>query len=82
MLLEITDLNHQGEGVGRLAGKVYFVAGALPGEQVEIEVVAEKKSWARAVTDAIAAAQANAVLNGVNNVSFSAGLAEQVLPVW
>ncbi|AVX21646.1 23S rRNA (uracil1939-C5)-methyltransferase [Carboxydocella sporoproducens DSM 16521] len=48
MKLIITDINHQGEGVGRLAGKVYFVPGALPGEEVEIEVTEEKKSWARA----------------------------------
>lgn len=34
--LEITDLSHRGQGVGRLAGQVVFVEGGLPGELVEI----------------------------------------------
>jgi 23S rRNA (uracil1939-C5)-methyltransferase len=36
VLLEILDLDHEGRGVGRLAGKAVFVAGALPGEQVRV----------------------------------------------
>ena len=35
MELEITDLTHDGRGVGRRDGKAVFVFGALPGERVE-----------------------------------------------
>ena len=33
--LTIDSLNHEGRGVGRVDGKTVFVAGALPGEEVE-----------------------------------------------
>jgi 23S rRNA (uracil1939-C5)-methyltransferase len=43
------DMAHGGEAVARDdQGKVYFVAGALPGEHVLVEVVSDKGSWARA----------------------------------
>ncbi len=35
VVLEITDLTHDGRGVGRREGKAVFVFGALPGERVE-----------------------------------------------
>ena len=35
MQIEITGLNHQGEGVGRFEGKVYFVPFTVPGDVVE-----------------------------------------------
>ena len=44
--LEITDLNHRGEGVGKAAGFTFFVAGALPGEKVKIEVAGVHKKHA------------------------------------
>jgi len=34
--LELTDLGHRGQGVGRLDGQVVFVEGGLPGERVAI----------------------------------------------
>ena len=46
--LTIDGIAHGGEGVGRIDGKAHFVAGAIPGERVEIEVVREKRRWARA----------------------------------
>lgn len=35
--LEITDLLHDGRGVGRLDGKAVFVTGALPGELIRVK---------------------------------------------
>ncbi|MGB5432173.1 MAG: TRAM domain-containing protein [Acidimicrobiia bacterium] len=46
--LTIDGIAHGGEGVGRIDGKAHFVAGAIPGERVEVEVVREKRRWARA----------------------------------
>lgn len=46
--LEISDLNHRGEGVGRKAGFTLFVPQALPGEIVSAEIISVKKGYARA----------------------------------
>ena len=35
--VEITDLLHDGRGVGRVEGKAVFVSGALPGELVRVK---------------------------------------------
>lgn len=46
--VEITSLNHSGEGIGRKQdGKIVFVPYTLPGERALIEIVKEKKNWAR-----------------------------------
>ncbi len=47
-LVKIRDLNHDGEGVGRLENLVTFVPGALPGEEVKIEIVEQRKNYLRA----------------------------------
>ncbi|MST33453.1 TRAM domain-containing protein, partial [Acidimicrobiaceae bacterium USS-CC1] len=37
-----------GDGIGRLAdGRVVFVAGALPGERAEVELVEQRRDYAR-----------------------------------
>ncbi len=46
--LTITALSHAGEGIGRVAGRAVFVPFALPGETVRVEIVEEKKNFARA----------------------------------
>lgn len=47
LLLE--GFTHGGEAVGRLpSGKACFVAYAIPGERVRVEIVDEQKRWARA----------------------------------
>jgi len=46
--LEIERLAPTGEGVARLSGKTVFVEGALAGERVRAEIVAEKARFARA----------------------------------
>lgn len=45
--LTVNAIAHGGEAVGRIDGKAHFVAGAIPGERVEIEVFKEKPRWAR-----------------------------------
>lgn len=52
--VEITDLEHDGRGVGRIqdgddAGKVVFVDGALPGETVIAQPVHDRSSYSSAV---------------------------------
>jgi 23S rRNA (uracil1939-C5)-methyltransferase len=53
-IVEIRDLAHGGEGVGRQAGegesRVWFVEGALPGERVRVALDAEHKRWLRGHT--------------------------------
>lgn len=46
MLIE--DLTSSGEGVGTLDGKKVFVDGALPSEEVDIEITSEKKRFSKA----------------------------------
>ncbi len=46
--LTVEDFSHDGRGVGRWHGKTVFVAGALPGEQVQAEVQQDHKSFADA----------------------------------
>ena len=48
MELQITALSHSGEGIGRHDGRAIFVPFALPGETVRVELVEEKKRFARA----------------------------------
>lgn len=47
--IEIRDLTTLGEGVGTILEKVTFVEGALPKEQVEVEVTEEKKNYSKAL---------------------------------
>lgn len=48
MTVTISDLDPFGQGVARYHGKAWFVAGALPGEQAEVEIVEEKRQFGRA----------------------------------
>ena len=40
---QIEDLSHDGRGVARIDGKVVFIEGALPGEDVQFEITRQKK---------------------------------------
>lgn len=46
--LDITQLDHLGAGMAQYQGKVVFVAGALPNEQVTVQLTEQKKSYAKA----------------------------------
>ncbi len=45
--LRIDDVAVGGEGVGRHEGKAVFVAGAIPGDVVDVEVIRDRGRWAR-----------------------------------
>jgi len=47
-VVEVTGIAHGGAGIGRVRGKVVFVPYCIPGEKVLVEIVEEKKKWARA----------------------------------
>lgn len=43
--INITGLTKEGAGVGRHNGEVYFVKGALPGENVRVQVIKQAKNY-------------------------------------
>ena len=47
-VLSIADLNHRGEGVGRISGFAIFVPGALPGEAAKVKITRKRKNYAEA----------------------------------
>ena len=51
--MRIKSLDHKGRGIGRIDGKITFVENALPGEEVVIKVVKEKKNYNEAITKEI-----------------------------
>lgn len=46
-ILDIVSLGHSGEGVGRYQDFTVFVPHALPGEQVKVNIIEVKKSYAK-----------------------------------
>lgn len=50
-MIEITSLDHNGKGIGRLNNKIVFVENALPSEIVEIKILKEKKKYIDAKVD-------------------------------
>jgi len=49
MKLHIEKLVHGGQGLARREGKVYFVWNALPGEEVEVQILKNKTDYVEAV---------------------------------
>lgn len=47
-MIEITSLDHNGKGIGKLNDKIVFVENALPGEIVDIKIIKEKKKFIEA----------------------------------
>ncbi|GAB4178380.1 MAG: 23S rRNA (uracil(1939)-C(5))-methyltransferase RlmD [Wenzhouxiangellaceae bacterium] len=45
VLVDVTDLGHDGRGVGRHDDKVVFVHGALPGEQVRVRLIGRNRRF-------------------------------------
>jgi len=51
--VEITDLSHDGEGVGRVGGFTLFVPQTAPGDLVEARVISVQKTYARGLPLAV-----------------------------
>lgn len=51
--MKIIDLGMNGEGIARKNGKVFFVEGGLPGEDVEVKIVKESKNFSLAKIEKI-----------------------------
>ncbi|MDW7652289.1 MAG: 23S rRNA (uracil(1939)-C(5))-methyltransferase RlmD [Bacillota bacterium] len=51
--LDIDNINHDGEGVGRYQNFTVFVPGAVPGETVAAKVISVQKSYARALLQSV-----------------------------
>ncbi len=51
--LEITDLNHAGEGVGRAGSFTVFVPFCVPGDRVSARVISVQKNYARALLETL-----------------------------
>jgi len=45
-VVDIKDMTHEGQGVGRIDGLAVFTDGVLAGEQVELKIIKLKKSYA------------------------------------
>lgn len=59
--LEVKDLNHRGEGVGKADGFTLFIPGALPDETVTVEVTTVHKKYAEASLQAISKSSAHRI---------------------
>jgi len=60
--LSITSLSSTGEGIGAIDGYKYFVDGALPGELVNVVILAKKKNYAKAKLQSIITSSADRVV--------------------
>ncbi|WP_445775766.1 23S rRNA (uracil(1939)-C(5))-methyltransferase RlmD [Shewanella sp.] len=48
LTLDVTQLDHLGAGIAQHQGKIVFIAGALPGERATVQLIEQKKSYAKA----------------------------------
>jgi len=61
--ITIEKLVFGGQGLGRKDGQVYFVWGALPGEEVEVDIIKAKKNFVEAIARKIIVASKDRVEN-------------------
>jgi 23S rRNA (uracil1939-C5)-methyltransferase len=60
--LDVTDLSHDGRGVGRHEGKAVFVHGALPEERVRARLIDRSRRFDEALTEEVLASSADRVV--------------------
>lgn len=75
--IEITGINHQGEGVGRYEGLVVFVPGTVPGERVLVSLAEVRRSFARGRLRQIIAPSAERATPGCGQAEECGGCALQ-----
>ncbi|UNC92460.1 23S rRNA (uracil(1939)-C(5))-methyltransferase RlmD [Candidatus Contubernalis alkaliaceticus] len=51
--IDITGLNHFGEGVGRYQGFTLFIPGGIPGDRLLVEIISIQKNYARALLQSV-----------------------------
>ena len=51
--LDVVDLNHAGEGVGKIGSFAIFIPGGLPGERIRAKIVTLQRNYARALLEAL-----------------------------
>lgn len=61
VMAEITDLSHDGRGVGRVDNKAIFVHGALPGETVRARIIERNRRYDEALCEEVIVASADRV---------------------
>ena len=49
MEVTIIKLNHSGEGIGYIDGKIVFLPKTIPGDIVEIKIIKEHKNYIEAI---------------------------------
>ncbi len=62
MVVKIEKLIFGGQGLGRLNGRVVFVWGGLPGEEVEIKIIKKKKNFIAGVVEKVLVSSSDRVL--------------------
>ncbi|MEN1727943.1 MAG: 23S rRNA (uracil(1939)-C(5))-methyltransferase RlmD [Pseudomonadota bacterium] len=77
--VEVTDLAHDGRGVGRCEGKAVFVHGALPGERVRAKVIDRARKYDEALTEEVLVASDDRVTPGCDWFNRCGGCALQHL---
>jgi len=77
--ITIDNINHEGRGVGRLDGKTVFIAGALPGEEVEFTYSAIHRNFDEGVAVNILTASSERVAPRCPHFNVCGGCAMQHL---
>ena len=50
---KIEGLSHDGRGIARVEGKVWFIEGALPGETVKVKPIRGKRKYSLGIAEQI-----------------------------
>lgn len=77
----VDDLDAFGQGVARHHGKALFVQGALPGEQVEVEISEDKRQFSRGTVKRILTASPQRVQPRCPHYSRCGGCQQQHVPI-